>query len=74
YKTNKTQMCLKLLTDTRDSTSLHVKLHLQWVTSIRFLFKYFNVVMHSVNAVFLRGQTFLNSLLIFPLFMISYFV
>ncbi|CAN7118111.1 unnamed protein product [Brassica rapa subsp. narinosa] len=35
----KTRMCLKLLTDMRDTIGLHVKLLLYWVTFFRFFFK-----------------------------------
>ncbi|CAF1884734.1 unnamed protein product [Brassica oleracea] len=84
----KTQMCLKLLTDMRDTIGLHVKLLLHWVTFFRLFFKsciayrwcvlvhhlpfshfqriqsryFFIVIKHSVNVVFLLGETFLNSL------------
>ncbi|XP_013614129.1 PREDICTED: uncharacterized protein LOC106320314 [Brassica oleracea var. oleracea] len=44
-----------------------------FLTSKDFSLNFFIVVMHSVNAVFLLGETFLNSLR-FPLFRISYFV
>ncbi|XP_009105718.1 uncharacterized protein LOC103831587 isoform X1 [Brassica rapa] len=44
-----------------------------FLTSKDFSLSFFIVVMHSVNAVFLLGETFLNSLR-FPLFRISYFV
>ncbi|KAL0801451.1 hypothetical protein Bca101_056627 [Brassica carinata] len=44
-----------------------------FLTSKDFSLDFFIVVMHSVNAVFLLGETFLNSLR-FPLFRISYFV
>ncbi|XP_009127802.1 uncharacterized protein LOC103852656 isoform X1 [Brassica rapa] len=44
-----------------------------FLTSKDFNLDFFIVIMHSVNAVFLLGETFLNSLR-FPLFRISYFV
>ncbi|CAH8363839.1 unnamed protein product [Eruca vesicaria subsp. sativa] len=44
-----------------------------FLTSKDFSLDFFIVVMHSVNAVFLLGETFLNSQR-FPLFRISYFV
>ncbi|CAH8337456.1 unnamed protein product [Eruca vesicaria subsp. sativa] len=44
-----------------------------FLTSKDFSLDFFIVIMHSVNAVFLLGETFLNSLR-FPLFRISYFV
>ncbi|CAF1710676.1 unnamed protein product [Brassica oleracea var. botrytis] len=44
-----------------------------FLTSKEFNLDFFIVIKHSVNAVFLLGETFLNSLW-FPLFRISYFV
>ncbi|KAF8098631.1 hypothetical protein N665_0261s0001 [Sinapis alba] len=44
-----------------------------FLTSKDFSLDFFIVVMHSVNAVFLLSETFLNSLR-FPLFRVSYFV
>ncbi|VVA94814.1 unnamed protein product [Arabis nemorensis] len=44
-----------------------------FLTSKDFSLDFFIVIMHSVNAVFLLGETFLNSLR-FPLFRIAYFV
>ncbi|KAL1189829.1 hypothetical protein V5N11_008847 [Cardamine amara subsp. amara] len=44
-----------------------------FLTSKDFNLDFFIVIMHSVNAIFLLGETFLNSLR-FPLFRIAYFV
>ncbi|KAF3543190.1 hypothetical protein DY000_02009511 [Brassica cretica] len=44
-----------------------------FLTSKEFNLDFFIVIKHSVNVVFLLGETFLNSLW-FPLFRISYFV
>uniref|UniRef100_M4E178 Uncharacterized protein n=1 Tax=Brassica campestris TaxID=3711 RepID=M4E178_BRACM len=80
-------MCLKLLTDMRDTIGLHVKLLLHWVTFFRFFFKsciayrwcvlvhylpfshfqriqsrFFHCNKAFSQAVFLLGETFLNSL------------
>ncbi|XP_019085890.1 PREDICTED: uncharacterized protein LOC104712597 isoform X1 [Camelina sativa] len=44
-----------------------------FLTAKDFSLDFFIVIMHSVNAIFLLGETFLNSLR-FPLFRIAYFV
>lgn len=44
-----------------------------FLTAKDFNLDFFIVIMHSVNAIFLLGETFLNSLR-FPLFRVSYFV